>query len=468
MPHHTMILEVFDYEPNNAPISVFEKVRNRFQSPMALLESALTDKTSPFSFIAFDPVQEVISSEGSFEKIRSALKKAKKFPQSFHLSGGLIGYFNWEVFEEIDPRKNPNDKHAEKKSATKPPHALFYEFSRFFIFDNHEEKIFAIQTHAENAEKFHQENLEILTPEKKNKARPLLSVEKIQDEKNIDFSVFASENTQAIFEEKVSWAQNQILNGEAFQMIVSNGFKTQTQKDGLDFYAALRSIEPTTHLFFLDFGEHGQVAGASPEVLGAKRASTVHYSPIAGTRFRGKDRAEDEFILEEMCADTKENAEHDMLLDLGRNDLGRVCQTGSIKVVKEKYAKRFANLMHLVSDLEGTLKPEYDAIDFFQSIFPAGTLSGAPKIRAIDLIDQIEPHRRDLYGGAVGYFSADGDMEFCIAIRSFALKDGIFKFRTGAGIVSDSIPKNEWLEVHNKAKSLCKVFNYVEKNSRKH
>ncbi len=453
-----MLLEVYDYDESNClPISVFKAVRKKHGTPITLLEAALSDESSPFSFIGFRPVQEIISSENTFEKIEKALDVSKKFPKNFHLSGGLLGYFNWEIFEEIEPPKC-----GVKNKKQTPPHALFYEFSRFFIFDHQEKKIFAIQTNFKEPEKFHKENKEFLSSVKDSSESSLLADE-IQNEKNADFSIFQSEQTQEEFEKKVTFAKQKILNGEVFQMIVSNGFKAKTDKDGLDFYEALRVIEPTTHLFFLDFGEHGQIAGASPEVLGSKRGKKVFYSPIAGTRFRGKDVKSDQKILEEMCNDPKENAEHDMLIDLGRNDLGRVCKTGSIKITKEKYAKKFANLMHLVTDIEGEIKDDLSAIDFFKSIFPAGTLSGAPKIRAIDLISQIEPNRRDLYGGAVGYFSADGDMEFCIAIRSFSQKDGIIKFRTGGGIVQDSDPKKEWLEVHNKAKSLCKIINHVSK-----
>ncbi len=454
-----MLLEVYDYDTNkHSPISVFKAVRNKYGSPISLLEAASLDKESPFSFIGFSPKQEIISSKNTFEKITKALKKCKNFPQNFHISGGLVGYFNWEIFEEIETA------FTKKHKKTDPPHAIFYEFSRFFIFDHQEKKIFAIQTNFDALEKFHQENLEILDQAQKNHENQL-SIKEIQDEKNADFEIFQSEQTQKEFENKVAWAKQKILDGEVFQMIVSNGFKAKVNKDGIDFYEALRTIEPTTHLFFLDFGKYGQIAGASPEVLGAKRGKKVIYSPIAGTRFRGKDVKSDQEILEGMCNDPKENAEHDMLIDLGRNDLGRVCETGTIEITKEKYAKKFANLMHLVTDIEGEIKDELSAVDFFKAIFPAGTLSGAPKIRAIDLISQIEPNRRDLYGGAVGYFSADGDMEFCIAIRSFAQKDGIIKFRTGGGIVQDSIPEKEWLEVHNKAKSLCKVINYINKKS---
>lgn len=437
------------------PTETFKVVRSTFGAPTALLESALTDESNPFSFIAFNPVQEVITTQESFEAIRVALDKCQQLPSHYRLSGGLIGTFNWEVFHEIEPPKAGLNQSDYRET----PHAIFYEFSRYIIFDHQSQQLICIDTENTDQALFQSETQKLLD---KVKNGPEHSVNNIQNEKNADFSRFTSEQNESEFTQKVAWAKEKILDGEVFQMIVSNGFKTSSEnQDGLAFYEALRTIEPTTHLVFFDFGEHGQMAGASPEVLGSKRGDKVYYAPIAGTRYRGKTEAEDEALLQQMINDPKENAEHDMLVDLGRNDLGRVCETGSIKITKEKYAKKFANLMHLVTDLEGTIKPELDAIDFFKAIFPAGTLSGAPKIRAIDLITQIEPNRRDLYGGAMGYFSANGDMEFCIAIRSFALKDGVIKFRTGGGIVQDSVPEQEWLEVHNKAKSLCKVINYT-------
>ena len=388
--------------------------------------------------------------------MRSALKKCKRLPHHYRLSGGLIGTFHWEIFNEIEKTA------AQNNDTTAPPHGLFYEFSRYIIFDHQSGQVTVIDTCGQDSQAFQSEMQDLFSQVPKGTTH---KTQDIQDEAHNDFSIFTSEQKESEFTDKVAWAKEKILDGEVFQMIVSNGFKTDSKgHDGLTFYEALRTIEPTTHLVFFDFGEHGQMAGASPEVLGAKRGKQVFYAPIAGTRYRGQTSEEDETLLQEMINDPKENAEHDMLVDLGRNDLGRVCETGSIKIAREKYAKKFANLMHLVTDLEGTIKPDLDAIDFFKAIFPAGTLSGAPKIRAIDLITQIEPNRRDLYGGAMGYFSANGDMEFCIAIRSFAHKDGVIKFRTGAGIVQDSIPHNEWLEVHNKAKSLCKVINYTLKS----
>lgn len=452
-----MLLEVFDYEIELTPISVFKAMREHFGTPCAMLESAIQDDHNQFSLIAAAPVQAVVTKTDSFHRLKTAITQSKVFPKSFPFSGGLVGYFNWEIFDEIEPSLSSS-------KTSDYPHTLFYEFSHFFAFDHADKKIFAIQTVGDKAT-FSAVNQQVLNRAKAF-STPVIDLEALKNDDYADFSNFQSEQSAQQFEAKVKTAKQKILDGEIFQMIISNGFKRNVQGlDGIDFYAILREVEPTTHLVFYDFGEHGQVCGASPEILGSKRGSSVTYSPIAGTRYRGQTKVLDQAILAEMTNDPKENAEHDMLLDLGRNDLGKVCETGSIKVIKEKYGRFFANVMHLVSDIGGTLKPEFDAVDFFKAIFPAGTLSGAPKLRAIKLIQAAEPSARNLYGGAMGYFSADGNMELCIAIRSFFLKDGVARFRTGAGVVQDSDPKKEWLEVHNKAKSLCKIFNYGLRNS---
>ncbi len=446
-----MILEVFDFEEGLSPITVLKAAREFFGEPCALLESAMTDESNQFSIIAAVPIQEIVSSKDTFKKIRNSIAKTKKFPKSFPFSGGLIGYFNFEIFNQIEPKLSRESDY---------PHAIFYEFSRFFAFDHAEKKIFAIQT-TEEKETFITENKNILS-KAKTFAESKIDLEPLKNNDYANFDLFESEQTEDEFAERVNWAKQKILDGEIFQIILSNGFKKDIgTRDPLDFYEVLRKLEPTTHLIFYDFGAHGQVCGASPEILGSKRGKELIYSPIAGTRYRGKTEAEDQANFEELRDDPKENAEHDMLVDLGRNDLGKICEPKSIGVKKEKYGRFFANVMHLVSDIEGTIRPEFDAVDFFKAIFPAGTLSGAPKLRAIDLIHQSEPNPRNLYGGAAGYFSADGDMEFCIAIRSFFVKDQIARFRTGAGVVQDSEAKKEWLEVHNKARSLCKIFNYV-------
>jgi len=306
-----MILEVFDYESELTPISVFKAMREHFGAPCAMLESAMQDDHNQFSLIAAVPVQEVVTKEDSFEQLKAAIAQSKPFPKSFPFSGGLVGYFNWEIFDEIEPNLAGNPSEY--------PHTLFYEFSHFFAFDHADKKIFAIQTVGDKS-LFSAKNQEIINAAR-NFKDPKVDLTALKNEDYADFSAFESEQSGETFGKKVAEAKQKILDGEIFQMIISNGFKRDTKGlDGVDFYSILRVVEPTTHLVFFDFGEHGQVCGASPEILGSKRGQTVTYSPIAGTRYRGKTEAQDQTILAEMASDPKENAEHDMLLDLGRND----------------------------------------------------------------------------------------------------------------------------------------------------
>lgn len=448
--------------------NLFQKIRQIFGQPCALLESLHFDEHNKISIIAARPIQEICTNKNSLETIREKLKNTQEFPQNFPIdkfNGGLIGYFNFEIFGEIESRGkfNPGperSRRAEQQGgfSQNEINALFYEFSFFILIDHSQEKLHVLDFLEEiNFE-------EILASIQNKSEESPLNLEKFKTEEFADFTNFESQKNFQEFSEIVADCKQKILDGEIFQIIASNGFRRKVkQKDGLEYYKVLRQLEPTTHLFYLDFGEKGQVIGASPEILGSKSGKTVNYAPIAGTRYRGKTESEDKKHEQEMVSDPKENAEHDMLVDMGRNDLGQICKPGSIKISREKFVKRYANVMHMVTELEGEIGDDLDAIDFFRSIFPAGTLTGAPKIRAIELIYQYEKSRRNLYGGSVGYFSHNGNMETCIAIRSFFLKDDEITFRTGAGIVQDSIDKKEWLEIHNKAKTLCKVINYIEK-----
>ena len=450
-----MNIKSYKIEKKQTPVSIFFSMRKKFGSPVSLFESISIDEKNKMSIIAACPICEICSYNNSFEKLEQALSQTKKINiKNLPFQGGLIGYFNFEIFGEIE-------KNFAKK--TELPNAIFYEFSRLVFFDHKQKKIIFVQTN-ENPD-FEKENLEILEQTKFYKEKKL-DPKILKDKKWADFSKINLELTFEEFAKKVDIAKKAIFDGEIFQIIVSNGFQKKiSHNDALRFYEILRIIEPTTHLFLLDFGEkYGQICGATPEILGTKKGKNVWYRPIAGTRFRGKNKKEDMEILAKMKKNEKENAEHDMLVDLGRNDLGKVCLPGTVKMTKKKYGKFFANLMHMISDLKGEIdKKNFGAIDFFKSIFPAGTLSGAPKIRAIEIIQKLEKNPRGLYGGSVGYFSADQNMEFCIAIRSFFLKNNIIKFRTGGGIVQDSVAEDEWLELHNKATSLVKVFNFVEK-----
>jgi anthranilate synthase component 1 len=218
----------------------------------------------------------------------------------------------------------------------------------------------------------------------------------------------------------------------------------------------LRRLNPSPFLFFLDIGGFS-IVGSSPEILVRVRGTAVTIRPIAGTRPRGKTPAEDQALAEELLADPKERAEHLMLLDLGRNDVGRVAKVGSVRVTEEFIIERYSHVMHIVSNVEGELDPAHDALSALIAGFPAGTVSGAPKVRAMEIIDELEPERRGIYAGAVGYFGANGDMDTCIALRTAVVKDGTMYVQAGGGVVADSDPESEFQETRNKARALIRA-----------
>jgi anthranilate synthase component 1 len=230
----------------------------------------------------------------------------------------------------------------------------------------------------------------------------------------------------------------------------------------LDIYRLLRTLNPSPYMFFLRLDDT-LVVGASPEVMVRKEGERVELRPIAGTRSRGKDREEDVAMERELLADPKERAEHVMLVDLGRNDLGRVCTTGSVKVTELMVVERYSHVMHIVSNVQGKLEPGKDAFDVVRATFPAGTLSGAPKVRAMEIIDELEPVRREIYGGAVGYFSFSGNIDLAIAIRTLVIRDGKVHLQAGAGIVADSDPAAEYQETVNKAMAVVKAIEAAER-----
>jgi len=224
----------------------------------------------------------------------------------------------------------------------------------------------------------------------------------------------------------------------------------------LDLYRALRTLNPSPYMFFVDLKDF-HVVGSSPEILVRVEDGEVTVRPIAGTRPRGHDEAEDKRLEEELLADPKERAEHIMLVDLGRNDIGRVSQIGSVRVTDQMVIERYSHVMHIVSNVTGALRPDMDAIDVLRATFPAGTVSGAPKVRAMEIIEELEPTRRGVYAGAVGYLSWAGNMDTAIAIRTAVIKDGTLYIQAGAGIVADSVPRNEWNETMNKARAIFRA-----------
>ena len=254
----------------------------------------------------------------------------------------------------------------------------------------------------------------------------------------------------------VEKAKEYILAGDIFQVVLSQRFQVPFELPPFALYRALRRLNPSPFLFFLDFGGFS-VVGSSPEVLVRVRDGKVTIRPIAGTRPRGKTTAEDKALAAELLADPKELAEHLMLLDLGRNDVGRVAEVGSVEVTEQMNIENYSHVMHIVSNVEGTLDAKFDAMEALFAGFPAGTVSGAPKVRAMEIIDELEPERRGVYAGCIGYFGADGEMDTCIALRTAVVKDGTMYVQAGGGIVADSDPEAEFQESRNKARALIRA-----------
>jgi anthranilate synthase component 1 len=263
------------------------------------------------------------------------------------------------------------------------------------------------------------------------------------------------------FEERVERVKEYIRAGDAFQVVLSQRFCRPYAGDPFDVYRALRSINPSPYMFYLKLGEV-QLAGSSPEILVRVQDGQVTLRPIAGTRWRGATKAEDLALEQELLADPKELAEHIMLVDLGRNDVGRVATPGSVAVDRLMFIERYSHVMHIVSNVIGRLAPGKDCFDALAAAFPAGTLSGAPKIRAMEIIDEMETLRRGPYGGAVGYFSFDGNLDSCIILRTCLIMNGRVHVQAGGGLVADSVPANEYQESVNKAMAVAKAVQMAE------
>lgn len=267
---------------------------------------------------------------------------------------------------------------------------------------------------------------------------------------------------RASFENSVEKAKEYVRSGDIIQVVLSQRFSGELTADPFDIYRVLRTLNPSPYMFFLRLDDT-VIAGASPEVMVRKEGDRVELRPIAGTRPRGATSEDDAALADELLADPKECAEHVMLVDLGRNDLGRVCTTGSVNVSELMLIERYSHVMHIVSNVRGRLSADRDAFDLVRATFPAGTLSGAPKVRAMQIIDELEPVRREIYGGAVGYFSFSGNMDLAITIRTLVIKDGKIHLQAGAGIVADSDPATEWQETVNKGMAVMRAVEIAER-----
>ena len=370
--------------------------------------------------------------------------------------GGLVGYIGYDTVRFIE---NIPDKN---KDTLKIPDMLFILTDTVFIFDrlNHTIKIV---------------NNVILPYNSSQKTKRQLygqAIKKISDARD-DFNRFIIEGKgtsrrgnlrttsnmkQAEFVKMVRHAKEYISKGDVIQVVLSQRFKVKIQKDPFRVYRALRSLNPSPYMYFLKLNDFS-IVGSSPEMLVRCENGLVQTRPIAGTRPRGKDSREDARLQEELLSDEKERSEHLMLVDLGRNDLGRISRLGRVKVDSFMRVEKYSHVMHLVSEVSAILdKKRFDIYDVLKAAFPAGTVSGAPKVRAMEIIDELENLRRSLYAGAIGYFSFSHNMDTCIAIRTIVFKDGFAYVQAGAGIVADSLPGKEYQESVNKAKAMMEAI----------
>jgi anthranilate synthase component 1 len=273
-----------------------------------------------------------------------------------------------------------------------------------------------------------------------------------------------SNMTKAQFTAGVCKAKKYIRAGDIFQVVASQRFSAKTSADPFEIYRALRVVNPSPYLYFLRLDDVS-VVGSSPEMLVKVQGRNASYRPLAGTRSRGRNEKEDHALEAELLADPKERAEHVMLVDLGRNDLGRVCEYGSVKVDRLMFVERYSHVMHLASSLSGKLRADADCFDALMACFPAGTLSGAPKVRAMEIIDELEPTRRGIYGGAILYLDFSGNLDSCIGLRTLVAKNGQAYVQAGAGIVADSVPEREYKESENKARAVIKALEIAHRGN---
>ena len=368
-------------------------------------------------------------------------------------NGGLVGYFGYDCVRYVQPKLGP----APSQDTLQNPDILLLVSEAVVVFDNLAGKLHLIVlADPEQDDAYQQAQLQLdqlmeqlrqpITP------RPGLNPQLA----NQPEPAFISSFTQADYLNSVNKIKDYIAAGDCMQVVISQRMSIPFTAAPIDLYRALRSSNPTPYMYFFNFGDF-HVVGSSPEVLVRVEDGLVTVRPIAGTRPRGATNEEDLALEQDLLSDKKELSEHLMLIDLGRNDVGQVAQTGSVKVTEKMIIERYSNVMHIVSNVTGLIQPQLNAMDALRSILPAGTLSGAPKVRAMEIIDELEPVKRGVYGGAVGYLAWNGNMDTAIAIRTAVIQDGQLHVQAGAGIVSDSQPQLEWEETLNKRRAMFKA-----------
>ena len=457
------------------PLSAYLKVRNRNYS--FLLESSDTTRESikwgRYSFIGYMPFLIAVLKKNEVEiwergeklkfegtdnplDILRDLNKKYVIPESeitFPFEGGLVGYFNYEI-----ARKWESTLQKTLLVDTPVPEAIFMAPQRIIIFDHMTNEIkvvcLAIVDGESDLEKEYDNSCRQLQETLSELENPLPG--NSQDHKPV-ISEMKSNFSKEAFCSSVLRAKEYIAAGDAIQVVLSQKFTGKISGDDFELYKKLRNINPSPYMFYLNFGET-KIIGASPEILVRLKDKKIELRPIAGTKPRGRNVEEDKIFEKDLLSDPKERAEHVMLVDLGRNDVGKVSARGTVRVPRFMEIEHYSHVMHLVSRVEGILRRDMDSFDLFMSAFPAGTVTGAPKVRAMEIISELEPSARGPYAGATGYFAFNGNMDFCITIRTICIFHDEITIQAGAGIVHDSLPEREYQETLEKAAAMFKAI----------
>lgn len=432
------------------PIAVFNRLAGERKF---LLESSLkTSMTGRYSFIGANPTAgyighshqlreidfrngtETIHEGKPLELIKKLMPRYDAEVEGLPFTGGALGYIGYDAIQVYEPIKAP------KVDSLQMPDIHLQIYETIVVFD-HVKNDVTILSFEDKLDEIEQQ---LAIPEKSA----------ITDQQSLQFH---SKTTDAFFRNQVEQAKDHIRKGDVFQLVLSQRLSASYKGDAFTLYRKLRKQNPSPYQFFIDFDGYA-VVGASPESLLTIRDNHMITNPIAGTRKRGKTDNEDNRLAEELASDEKEQAEHKMLVDLSRNDVGRVAQIGTVEVPKYMVIERYQHVMHLVSEVTGELNQKMHPLDALVSCLPAGTVSGAPKVRAMQLIQEFEEERRGVYGGAIGYLGFNGNLDVALAIRTFVVKDDMVHVQAGAGIVFDSDPQAEYEETLHKARSLTEVF----------
>lgn len=455
------------------PIQVLKALKNKSDHVYMLESVENQERWGRYTFLGFEPSMCITCMNGHLEVtdddgkvlhsedtthpaiyLKSLLKdyKSPKMPEFPTFTGGLVGYFSYDYIKYSEPRL--------KLDANDEEHFKDLDlmlFDKVIAFDNLKQKIVVIaNASTDNLDESYKKACEdidaIIDIIKNGKEAEFAKGKMTSDYRKL----FEKEDFCAMVEK----AKNYIYEGDIFQVVLSNRLEADFEGSLFDTYRVLRTINPSPYMFYFS-GDDVEVAGASPETLVKLENGVLHTFPLAGTRPRGKDMEEDLALEKELLADEKERAEHNMLVDLGRNDIGKISKFGSVSVEKYMSIERYSHVMHIGSTVRGELSDSRHEIDAIDAILPAGTLSGAPKIRACEIINELENNKRGIYGGAIGYVDFTGNLDTCIAIRIAFKKNGKVFVRSGAGIVADSVPENEFTECINKAKA---VMSAIEKS----